>query len=229
MMKSIYLGVVGALALGTVPAHAVVVQWADLTSATANSVSGSIAVNSENIGVTYEGPVFFAQTNGGTNYWVEGNPRPYTGGIVENAPGTSDIIALSQGGAKTIKFSKTVSDVYLALVSWNGNSGTFDQAFQTISSGCGFWGCGGFANVTATTFTATGELHGVIRFTGAFDQVSFTDQTEGWHGIQVGIGGVFVPPPPPPVPEPAAWALMIAGFGLTGAAMRRRTVKLNFA
>ena len=27
---------------------------------------------------------------------------------------------------------------------------------------------------------------------------------------------------PPGVPEPASWAMLIAGFGLTGAAMRRR-------
>jgi hypothetical protein len=26
------------------------------------------------------------------------------------------------------------------------------------------------------------------------------------------------------VPEPASWALLIAGFGLMGAAMRRRTI-----
>jgi hypothetical protein len=228
-MKIALLGAAAALSLGASAAEAVVVQWADLTSSTANSVNGSIAVGSDNVSVEYQGPVFFAQTNGGTNYWVEGNPRPYTGGIVENAPGTPDIIALSAGGAKTIKFGKTVSDVYLALVSWNGNSGIFDQPFEVISSGCGFWGCGGFANVTPNSFTATGELHGVIRFTGAFDQVTFTDQTEGWHGIQVGIGGVFVPPPPPGVPEPAAWALMIAGFGLAGSAMRRRTTKVVFA
>jgi hypothetical protein len=32
-----------------------------------------------------------------------------------------------------------------------------------------------------------------------------------------------------PVPEPATWMMMIAGFGLTGAAMRRRTVRVTFA
>jgi hypothetical protein len=32
-----------------------------------------------------------------------------------------------------------------------------------------------------------------------------------------------------PVPEPAAWAMMIAGFGLVGAAMRRRTVKVSYS
>ena len=32
-----------------------------------------------------------------------------------------------------------------------------------------------------------------------------------------------------PVPEPASWAMMIAGFGLVGAAMRRQAAKLRFA
>lgn len=31
------------------------------------------------------------------------------------------------------------------------------------------------------------------------------------------------------VPEPATWAMMIVGFGLAGAAMRRRSVTLSFA
>ena len=31
-----------------------------------------------------------------------------------------------------------------------------------------------------------------------------------------------------PAPEPASWALMVAGFGLAGAAMRRRTTRLSF-
>lgn len=31
------------------------------------------------------------------------------------------------------------------------------------------------------------------------------------------------------VPEPASWALMVAGFGLAGAAMRRRRVAMRFA
>jgi hypothetical protein len=33
--------------------------------------------------------------------------------------------------------------------------------------------------------------------------------------------------PPGGVPEPASWALMIAGFGLAGAALRRRKARLN--
>lgn len=32
-----------------------------------------------------------------------------------------------------------------------------------------------------------------------------------------------------PVPEPASWALMIAGFGLAGVALRRRRIRIAFA
>lgn len=226
MRNAFSLGFLAAAAVAAAPAHAATVNWADLTSATTTQVVGSIATSSGDVGVTFNGPVYFAQTNGGTNYWTEYNPAPYTGGSVDNAPGTPDIIALSTGGLKTITFDRTVSDVYLALVSWNGNAGVFDQSFEVISSGCGYWGCGSFQNVTPNSFTASGELHGVIRFTGSFDSISFTDRNEAWHGIQIGIGGIA---PTPGVPEPAAWALMILGFGAVGGMLRRRSAAVSFA
>lgn len=208
-------------------AQAVVVNWADLTNATTNQVTGTLNVNGTPVGVTYSGPYIFAQTNGtGTDYWTEPNPalRPYTGGSVSNRPPGTDIVALSQGGTKTITFSQQVSDLYLALVSWNGNNVSFDHPFQIISEGCGFWGCGTFTNVTPTSFTGSGELHGIIRFQGPLTSITFTDTTENWHGFQVGVaalGGA--------VPEPAAWALMIVGFGLAGGAMRTRKTRVSFA
>ena len=74
--------------------------------------------------------------------------------------------------------------------------------------------------MTPYSFTGQGELHGVIQFHGTFSQVSFTDRSEYWHGVQIGIGGI-APPPPLGTPEPATWALMIIGFGFVGASMRR--------
>jgi hypothetical protein len=43
---------------------------------------------------------------------------------------------------------------------------------------------------------------------------------------QPGGGGIVLLPPSysPAVPEPGAWAMMIAGFGLIGCSMRRRRV-----
>jgi len=41
--------------------------------------------------------------------------------------------------------------------------------------------------------------------------------------------GVTTPPVPAPIPEPASWALMILGFGATGAALRRRARSVRCA
>jgi PEP-CTERM motif len=46
--------------------------------------------------------------------------------------------------------------------------------------------------------------------------------TQGSSGFVMYKTGTAPPPPSPTVPEPASWAMMIAGFGLVGAAMRRR-------
>jgi hypothetical protein len=51
-----------------------------------------------------------------------------------------------------------------------------------------------------------------VSFAGVANQIVFDDITFG--SDQPGGGGV--------VPEPATWAMMLAGFGLVGAAMRRR-------
>lgn len=65
----------------------------------------------------------------------------------------------------------------------------------------------------STGFSGNGEVHGVLKFSGSFTSLSFDDSSENWHGYQIGVGNV---------PEPASWALMIVGFGMVGAAARRR-------
>lgn len=222
-MKLALAAVAATLALSAIPAQAVTVQWVDWTSATPTTVTGTLGTAT----ATFESlqGLGFVQTNGGINYWTEPNSSslPYTGGSVDNAPPASDIIALDPAGQKTITFSQAISGLYLALVSWNGNAATFDQPFEIISSGQGYWGSGGSFSASPDGLTLVGnsEAHGIIYFPGTFTTLTFTDNgTEYWHGLTIGIGSFAAA-----VPEPGTWAMMIGGFGAAGVAMRRRRRK----
>ncbi|MBL8773372.1 MAG: PEP-CTERM sorting domain-containing protein [Phenylobacterium sp.] len=204
-----------ALLAGATSANAVTVNWTDWTAQTSSThVDGVITVGSDVIDVDYDGAIWFTQTAGGTDFWVDNG---YTQGVV-NRPSGSDVIALNARGQKTITFSQAVVNPYLAFTSWNGNNVTFSSPFTVVSQGCGFWGCGTFSvNGTNTGFFGSGEVHGVLQFQGTFTSLSFTDTSENWHGFTVGVGGVAGG-----VPEPGTWALMILGFGGAGAALRSR-------
>jgi len=204
------------------PSHAIQVIWADWSSYDATSVTGSLATSTP-ISIDFSSPsgFGFVQTGTGTNFWTEPNPssRPYTGGVVENAPPASELIALNVAGEKTISFGAPITGLYLAIISWNGNAAQFDQPFQVISSGQGYWGTGTITLGANNTFVGTGEPHGILYFPGTFSTLTFTDTSnEYWHGLTVGVEGLA-----PPVPEPATallWALGLAGIG--AAAWRRR-------
>ena len=74
----------------------------------------------------------------------------------------------------------------------------------------------GFCPFSAAGITFAGTAKSVS-FAGVADQIVFDDVTFGSST-------------PGGVPEPAAWAMMLAGFGLVGGAMRRRQkVAVTFA
>lgn len=56
----------------------------------------------------------------------------------------------------------------------------------------------------------------------AFSAVGFDGFITGITSYSITYDGGDPPDAPSPAPEPSAWALMLAGFGLAGAALRRR-------
>lgn len=112
-------------------------------------------------------------------------------------------------------------------------SNRYKAAFGTI-------GGGGvdtvFFNPDGATFTRTdvSGAHSIRHVTISFAAVAGANtfafsypglqsfQDEAWGLDNVSFTARVGPPVGPGVPEPASWALMIAGFGAVGAAMRRQ-------
>ena len=208
-------GAASLMIVGASPASAQM-GWTDWTTAGANTVFGTMTVDGNPINVVFQGALYFAQTDCGTNYWT--NPGTYTGPGVPTPPPACDLIGLGDGGRKTITFSQAVENPVLALTSWNSQSPIeFNGPVEVVNQGCGYWGCGSLS-ASGNTLTASGEAHGTIRLVGTYTQVSFTDGSEYWHGFTVGAESAAVV-----TPEPASLVLLATGMaGLFGIAKRRK-------
>ncbi len=109
---------------------------------------------------------------------------------------------------------------------------TASDGVTLLSSGFGFgddilstgWFTLSGAGNLASLFAALGDGSLVYSLSDVDPFDNFYDFTQGVAGglINVGQPPVVVPPATGVIPEPATWAMMIAGFGLVGGMLRRR-------
>ena len=92
-----------------------------------------------------------------------------------------------------------------------GYGGIFDGPGTTM----GITGAGGGAWLSGT---GEDQVYSVSLNTGGYKEFWFGNNNDSADGYRLDSISVAA------VPEPATWALMIAGFGLAGAALRRRRV-----
>ena len=165
---------------------------------------------------------------------------------VDNIPTGTDMIALNRAGLQTLTFSEAIANPVFAFVSLNSNGYAFDQDFEILSvagqnidgngvDANGYWGGSATAGKTVVDLGGgvfeyrlvtpdSSEPHGVIRFLGSFDTLSWTSlSAENWNGFTLGVQGtaaeVF---PEEEVPLPAGALLLPAGLLALAGARRRK-------
>lgn len=147
--------------------------------------------------------------------------QPYasTGGVVRsglnNLLNDRDYSLPARGPLNIVPL--TAGDFFFGLGMWNvGGDDTltltfFDAADNVIESVTSAPSFGFFGLVNSTS----GAIRAQVAFAGG-NMYSPTDD------FQTAVRGTFLPPPDGALPEPSAWALLIAGFGAVGMALRRR-------
>lgn len=225
-MQRLVLAAIAAVAIAA-PASATVVTL-DFT----NVVNPGLG-NSTEVGGFYNGGTSGHGTSGANlGVGFSGNAlaiNDYNGCCEPDAAlGRKGILFFLSGGAVTMDYAagftngfsfyySSNSDAFIRVYDGLGGTGNVLATLNLVTQanqGCAPGSTGFYCNWTAIGVAFTGNARS-IDFGGganfvAYDNITFGSDRPG------GGGGV--------IPEPATWAMMIAGFGLVGGAMRRRRV-----
>jgi hypothetical protein len=118
------------------------------------------------------------------------------------------------GSMLTIDFASAVSDVSFTFNNYGSGVGTFYTAYDAANA------------VVSTASIDAVNGFGLVNVAGAgIAKLVINNNTGGTSDWIYGVGQLSYGA----VPEPATWAMMIGGFALVGASMRRRRTAVSFA
>jgi hypothetical protein len=204
-----------ASVLGTVPAHAAVIDWTLWSSSTpgnAGSGPGSASGAAGGVGVSYAGEIESLVPNYPS--WTP--TSSYVGGVVGNAPPVAGGIIQLYGGSygltDTITFSQAVTDPVMAIWSLGAGGNTaefsFVQPFSIQAGGPSAEYGGGPIVLCDVNGVCGAEGNGTIEFLGTYSQISWTTPVfENWYGFTVGVAQT---------PLPSTWTMLFVGFAGLG-------------
>lgn len=186
-------------------ASAAVIDWADWSR---NNLTGATETATATLGTvnaTITGPMMLAPLIGlpGEPNYFAGRAATYTSPLVENLPGTSDLMKFNGQGTYTVVFSEPVTDPVMAVVSLGGVAESrwdFTPSQITVLQ----TGPGAFGNKTPMRAEGTvligNESNGLVLIHGTGSAFQFTIQpAENWGGMTIGLQRVSVSIPQIPV------------------------------
>lgn len=211
----------------------------------ASATAGPITLTFEGVGDQAAVNDFYnggtdSQGNSGTNYGVSFSNTSL--GIIDqdaggtgnfaNEPSPNTILFFLDSSSATLNyaagFTTGFSFFYTSSTDatvnvWSGLNATGTLLGSIVVSAQFTDGCTGDPNGTFCNWTAAG-----VSFDGIAMSIDFggTANQTGYDNITFGSDK----PGNPGVPEPASWALMLAGFGMVGGSLRHRArTRVSFA
>ena len=211
-MKTIYLGLIAALAIPAAGHAAAFINGDFELGTNPGSQLSTLAAGSTDI----------------TGWTVTGGPIDYISGYWEAGSGSRslDLSALTAGGISQT-FDTIAGQLYTVdfLLAGNpvGGAGTRTLSVSATGNAAVQYGF----DTTGTSVGDMGWISQIYTFTatGSSTTLSFASLNDNPYGPALDNVAVSVTA----VPEPAIWAMMFGGLGLVGMQMRRRRTTVSFA
>ena len=169
----------------------------------------------------------FTLTGGFTSYAASSNLPQITGGDLSSYSFTvSGLSSAYNAATRTVTYSNVGGTIngygqVVQTLAPTTLTVAFDPTFATATI---------LGSLVSSGATLPPGFPGVIDFTPANGAViAGTYLSNGVSGGGGTVAGTILFASAAAVPEPASWAMMIGGFGMMGAGMRRRKLAVHFA